>query len=115
MARMDDQASRFAVARNLLALMEERAWKQTDLAGRSGVGQSTISAILRREKAASVDTLDRIAAAFGLAAWQLLMPMLTNEPEATARVLELCQHFSVSSADGRALIAQVARRESGRT
>lgn len=43
---------------------------------RSGVAQATIGRILRRETAADLDTVDALARAYHLMAWQLLVPDL---------------------------------------
>lgn len=48
---------------------------QSDLHRRSGVAQSTIGRILAdKGENARIETLERIAKAYGLQAWQLLIP-----------------------------------------
>ena len=59
---------------------------------RSKVAQSTIDRILGRESAATVDTLDQLAGAFGLASWQLIHPqpsLTKDEAEFYARLRAL--------------------------
>lgn len=47
-----------------------------DLEKRSGVGKSTIDRIRKGETSARIDNLEALATAFGLSAWQLLVPEL---------------------------------------
>ena len=72
------------LARNLKALMswEHGPSSQSELKRRSGVSQATIGRIDRKESDATIDTLALIARAYGLAAWQLLVPEFdpTNPP-----------------------------------
>jgi len=72
------------LAQNLKALMQSKAGpkSQLALAKKSGVGQATIGRILREETAASIDTVEEIAAAYGLQAWQLMVAGMdpTNPP-----------------------------------
>jgi Helix-turn-helix len=77
--RMDARA---LLARNLAALMAKSPdlMSQGALHRRSKVAQATIGRILRAETAASVDTLDQLAGAFGLSAWQLIHPKPDMKP-----------------------------------
>jgi transcriptional regulator with XRE-family HTH domain len=47
---------------------------QPKVAARSGLGQTSIGRILRKEAGATVDSLDLIARAFGIEPWHLLVP-----------------------------------------
>lgn len=73
---MDAMDSRALLARNLASLMAKSPdlASQGALSRRSKVAQATIGRILKAESAATVDTLDQLAAAFGLSAWQLVHP-----------------------------------------
>jgi transcriptional regulator with XRE-family HTH domain len=55
---------------------------QPKIAKRSGVSQSTVGRLIRGDVRCKLDSLDGVARAFGLAAWQLLVPDLdpTNPP-----------------------------------
>ena len=54
------------IAKVILRLLAENEWDQLRLASESGVDQTTISAILtRRTKSPKIDTLQKIATAFG--------------------------------------------------
>ena len=66
------------VAENLRRLRERYPELSTQkvLASRSGVGEGTIGRITRKEAACGIDSLEAIAGAFGLEAWQMLIPGL---------------------------------------
>ena len=70
------------VAANLRALMLHAGMEkkgepnQSDLARASGANQRTVGRILAREQSPTVEMLETIARAFGLHAWQLLIPGL---------------------------------------
>jgi len=75
---------RIVLAHNLKTLMagEDDAGSQSALKRRSGVSQATIGRIERMEVDARIDTVQQIACAYGLEAWQLLVPGLnpSNPP-----------------------------------
>jgi transcriptional regulator with XRE-family HTH domain len=77
-----DPDPRRIVARNIRALIDyDRdhggpCYDKKRLALRAGLTPSTVGRILSLEHAPGVDTLDDIAHAFGLLAWQLLVPNL---------------------------------------
>jgi transcriptional regulator with XRE-family HTH domain len=62
------------MARVVRALMDERGWTQTDLARASGVSQKSVSNLLSRTYAPQLESLERIAQAFGVPAWALMAP-----------------------------------------
>jgi transcriptional regulator with XRE-family HTH domain len=67
---------------------------QPKVAAESKVGQTSIGRILRGEQSPTLDVVDKLARAFGLEAWQMLVPDLdpTNPPitaEADERQREL--------------------------
>lgn len=76
---MKKTAARQVLARNLGGLMRqsEKLRTQTQVGDKSGVGQTTVSLMLRPESdtiaAPKLDTIENVAAAFGLEAWQLLL------------------------------------------
>ena len=55
----------------------------SDLGRRAGIGKSTIARIKNNETATKIDNVQAIAEAFGLSAWQLLVPDLDvdNPPQ----------------------------------
>lgn len=50
----------------LRALMQQRNWSEYQLARRSGVPQSTINSMFRKNNAPSLYTLEMLCSAFGL-------------------------------------------------
>lgn len=53
-------------ARRVRALRAERGWSQDELAAQSGLHRSYVGTIERCEKSATLDTVERIAKAFGV-------------------------------------------------
>ena len=71
--RMD---SRKILADNIRTLKEYAGLPNAKLATKCGVSNGTISNALLAKNALDIDTLDAIAKAFHLSAWQLLVPNL---------------------------------------
>lgn len=66
-ARIEEaMGSRLVVARNVLQLRVRSGIPQTELARRMGTSQARIAQIEAAQANVTVDTLDRIAAAFGV-------------------------------------------------
>ena len=82
------QSLRLVLRENLLALMKNNADEgQSALSRRSKVAQSTIGRILAEKgENARVETVERIANAYGLHAWQLLIPGLNPKNPPMLRV-----------------------------
>lgn len=71
------QDIRETLAQNVLALMESRRMTaDSALAKLAGVDQKTVWRIKKKEQSLTIDKLELIARAFGLHAWQLLIPGL---------------------------------------
>ncbi len=64
--------SRDALARNIRKLRGELGLSQEELADKAGLDRTYISALERCRYAATVDTLDKLANALGVAAADLL-------------------------------------------
>lgn len=73
-----EQDLRALVGANIVRLMGMRPKLSSNpkLGERAGIGIATISRIINGETAATLDTIARLAAAFDLAPWQLLVPNL---------------------------------------
>ena len=95
---------------NVSDLRTRRAWSQTALAKRSGVKQTTISAIERGQHAATAVSLEGLARAFGCPTWALLLPELPDD--ATLRRLDpLLQTYTHLPPQGRNEVDRVAEAE----
>lgn len=75
---------RVVLAQNLETLMQKKLpllSTQEQVAAKAGVSQRTISNLLRPDapdmKAPKLDVVEKVAAAFGLATWQLLLDRAT--------------------------------------
>jgi transcriptional regulator with XRE-family HTH domain len=91
--------------------MDEKEWSERRLAAKSGVAQKTINKILNLESAPTSDTIDKLAAAFGLAAWQLTLPIPPEQISDSGSFSALLHHYIAASPDSRAEISRVAERE----
>lgn len=96
------------LARNLRALMDERGWKQMDLARKCGVAQTAISLYLDpgrrkpsatgKKPSATLAQVEMLAAAFGVEPWILLRPMSEAKLRAYAKLEEAAQELSTAPA-----------------
>lgn len=113
------------VRRNIAALSDARGWSQSELARQAGVSRSALSLISNGERSASLETIQKVAHAFGIGFASLLfegavdgMAALTAEEEdlvnayrglelddAKAQALQLIQ----LDADGRRLVSIFAK------
>lgn len=77
------------LADNLRVLMKHGSGPTTQLGlkVRSGVAQGTIGRILTQQTSARIDTVDRLAKAYALCGWQLLVPGLDPANPPTLRAM----------------------------
>lgn len=78
----------------------------------SGVSQTHIGNILRREKSPSLYIVEQLAAAFGLKSWQLLAPPHIMKTGVSPDVAKLVNHYAQSDQAGRQTILRVAESQS---
>jgi transcriptional regulator with XRE-family HTH domain len=102
---------RKVVATNLRALMDRREWSQADLASKARVSQRHISNMLNRKTSASFETLNSVAAPFGIPGWLLLIDGLSVDLLDSQRIPLLVNRFHASGPDGKDLIERLAERE----
>lgn len=98
-------------ARNLGLLIERNRLSQAELAKKSSVSQKSISNMIRGEQTPTLETLEKISAAFGVDGWQLVVPELPLELIGSPAASLLLKHFTQSSKSGRDLICRLAERE----
>lgn len=102
---------REAIIRNLRHLMRKEKLSEQALAKRAGVAQKTINKILNNQSAPTLDTISRLAAAFGLNNWHLIMPNLPDELISSKDLERLYKSYILASQEGREYIVHAAERE----
>lgn len=103
-----------AFATNVNRLMAHRKMTQSDLASRANVGQTTISSALRypeTEKIATLDTVQAIAKALGVAPWLLQVPDVPIELLLSNDISKLVEAYADVGSEGRTNILRVAENE----
>jgi transcriptional regulator with XRE-family HTH domain len=108
-----EKASRHYLARNLRALMKSEDINQTEIARRTrgAIKQKTVSNILRGEHSPKMETIDTIAAVFGLKGWHLTMDYLPEDLDRLKRLTRLIDNYVASAPNGKAFIETTAERE----
>lgn len=90
------------LAKNVERLMEARGWTIVETASRSGVSKSAVGNIRnyrdRSDKHPTTETVEMLATAFGLQAWQLMCPP-GSQPEPEPLDLELLRSAIAAAAN----------------
>lgn len=100
-----------SLARNLRFLMDLEVLSEAAVAKRSKVSQKAINNILNGTSGGTLNSVDKIADAFGLTAWHLIMPNLPDELIAGKSIEKLYNSFITSDEAGREYTLHVAERE----
>lgn len=79
MPRTSKRECSLVIAANVRVMMKRRDWTQEQLAKRAGVSQTHVGNVLRAQHAPSADVIERIAGAFGVPPYLLLVPDLAPE------------------------------------
>ena len=105
--------TRALVAKNVKLLRESRGMNQTAFALRTGIGQTTVSAIEKPEgKSPTLDTLEKIADAFDLPCWMLTVCDLTTiKPEALSGMRSVVESYLSLPPPGQHEVMRVAESE----
>ena len=77
--RLLGMSLRGILARNLRRLRAERGLSQEELAHRAGVNRNYVGMIEREENAATVDTMEQLAAALDVDATDLIDPYAASD------------------------------------
>lgn len=108
---MKKPAAKTILAQNVLALREHRGWSQATLARAAGISQRTVSNIESPDRnpgySPTLDAVEGIARAFGLASYHLAMP-LPLEGLLNQGVEKLLECYARADSDGRESITRVA-------
>lgn len=88
---------------------------QADLAKKAGVSQKSISNMLNPDAPGvlshTLEKVEKVASAFGLTAWHLLIPMLPDDSREYQRISDLVADYLVSPQESRQVIIHTAERE----
>ena len=96
---------------NLRALIDLHEWSERALAEKSKVAQKTINKILNQESSPTVETTEKLAKAFGLNGWQLMVPNLPTDLLESQSLQVLLENYVSASGAGREYINRVAAKE----
>lgn len=100
------------IAANLRLLMKFAKHSERDLEKISGVSQKTINNILHARGEAKIPTVGKLAAAYGLSSWQMLMKSLGREVDKPGGTVgSLVESYMAASDEGQKIILGIAERE----
>ena len=88
-------------------LMDQRQWTLYELARRSGLAQTTLANMWRRNNEPSIPSLRLICNAFGITLTQFFSEEDGRPVELNDEQRELLQHWSVLSSTQKVLITQL--------
>ena len=91
------------VMRNVAVLMKWKGWNQSELDRKSGVSQRHISDLLRGHADCTTEVAEKLAAAFGVPSWLLMVDDITEEL-LTNTDLQIVVDTYVKRPNGRKLI-----------
>jgi transcriptional regulator with XRE-family HTH domain len=72
--RKTAESARSVLAANLVRLRQERGWSQEALAFECGLHRTFVGHVELQRRNISLDNLERLALAFDVPTWSLLMP-----------------------------------------
>lgn len=90
--------ARTIFAANLRALMQRRGWRQEDLEAKSGISQTYISRLLRKQADPTIRVVEDIGAAFDIPGWVLLIPNLDGDTLDSRAIPALVETFRRAAA-----------------
>jgi transcriptional regulator with XRE-family HTH domain len=96
---------------NLNMLLNKTNISISELSRRSGVTGRMIHYILNGERTPSVDIAGKLAGAFGLTGWQLIMPSLPYDLAKTGELDKLIENYSHCDTTTQSYVNQVMMRE----
>lgn len=110
-----DGTIRETIARNITVLMKINKISQKDLERRSGVSQATISNLLNPNSnvhySPTAQILEKIAGAFEIKLWQLLIPDISPELLLSRTIEKVVENFVAADDQGRDAITRIAEAE----
>lgn len=107
-----DGNTRRIVAANIKRLMDQRDWKQAEVGRRAGLGQRTVSNVLRPETGSTtLETLEAIAEAFRIDVWLLFLPDIPLELMQAPSLGKLVDNYVHASPEARRSVDRIAEVE----
>jgi transcriptional regulator with XRE-family HTH domain len=106
----DRPATRETVAENVKALLRLREWSQAELGRQAGLPTRTVNSVVNKEGACTVETAEKIANAFGLSGWHLLIPSLPDELLDSPTLSRLVEAYARVNGESRDLINDLTRK-----
>lgn len=103
--------TRETLANNVNYLMEINKDSGESVAKRCGVSPKTVNNVRNTQHSVTLDVIDKIASAFGLNGWHLIMPNLPDDLKSSKQIEKLYSDYTKASADGRDMIEKIAERE----
>lgn len=102
-----DQSNEVLIV-NILALMKAKGWSARELAKYSKVSDRMIGKILKSVSNPTTETLDKLACAFGIDAWQLLVPGITELLTKESHLGDVIHTYVDTDDDGRRVMESTA-------
>jgi len=96
---------------NLKMLLKKRDMKPSELSRLSGVTERMIHYILNGQRKASVEIAGKLAEAFGLTGWQIIMPSLPYDLAKSGKLDKLIDNYSHCNQTTQSYVSQVMERE----
>jgi transcriptional regulator with XRE-family HTH domain len=96
---------------NLTMLLNKTNMSVAELSRRSGVTGRMIHYILNRDRQASVEVAGKLASAFGLTGWQMIMPSLPYDLAKTGQLDKLIDAYAHCDTVTQNYLNSVMQRE----
>jgi len=99
------------LSENIQALLREHGWSKRKLSQHCGVSDRYIATIITQEHRPTAEVVQKIAEAFGIQAWELMLPGLAISLAKTGVLSDLILDFMRASESARAYILTLLQRE----
>ncbi len=108
-----DRNSQKALAENLDKLMKHHGFSQERLAAKAGIGQRTVSNLLRPDagKSPTMDSIGKVCSAFGIDTYQILIPDTPLDLLLNHSLNDLIDNYKKADSEGRDNTLRVAENE----
>lgn len=96
---------------NLQMLMARTNTSPSWIAQKSGVSKRMIEYIISGERGASIEIADKIAEAYGISGWQLIMPSLPYDLAKSGKLQKLIENYDHCNTETKNYVYHVMERE----